>query len=182
MMNRSANPASQTLRNDHARLQRGVADLATRCPIERARAIVSLSPTSQTVPKMLAGVHHVCLPVSDVERAADWFAEVLGFVACVTSEDENHVTSILLEHTSGAAVLLRADPARAVALSGFPALAFAVTSASELRAWGDHLTSVGVVHTEAAPAHLGWTIRLWGPDKIELRLTTPAPLDGAADD
>jgi catechol 2,3-dioxygenase-like lactoylglutathione lyase family enzyme len=143
---------------------------------------VTVIEKPRSVPYVLAGIHHVCLPVSDVERAADWFADVLGFAPCVTYEDEDRVTSILLEQPGGAAVLLRADPGRAVALSGFPALAFTVKNRDELRAWADYLSTVGVVHTEPAPAHLGWAIRLWGPDMIELCLTTPAPLDGAAVD
>jgi hypothetical protein len=77
---------------------------------------------------------------------------------------------------------LRADPVRAVVMSRFPAVAFAVSSLLDLQAWAKYLAIVGVAHTEAAPAHVGWAVRLWGPDMIEFRLTTRAPFDGAADD
>jgi catechol 2,3-dioxygenase-like lactoylglutathione lyase family enzyme len=140
---------------------------------------MTVTPNAVTAPRVLAGIHHVCLPVSNIERAADWFSDVLGLAACSTYEEDNGVTSVLLEHSRGAAVLLRADPVRAVAMSRFPAMAFTVGSVAELQGWAEHLSSVGVVHTQAAPAHLGWAVRLWGPDTIELRLTTPAPFDGA---
>jgi catechol 2,3-dioxygenase-like lactoylglutathione lyase family enzyme len=129
----------------------------------------------------LSGFYHACLPVSDVERAADWFADVFGFERRVTFEDEGSVASILLEHPSGPAILLRADLGRAAALANSPALAFAVENRAQLQTWANHFSRLGVAHTEVAMAHLGWGIRLWGPDLIELRITTPAPLDGVAD-
>jgi catechol 2,3-dioxygenase-like lactoylglutathione lyase family enzyme len=130
----------------------------------------------------LLGLHSVCLPVTDVGASAEWFATVLGFGDCVVFEEEDQVIGALLQHPSGAALALRADAPRAAALSGFPALAFAVSDLEELRAWGNRLTALGVTHTETSPAHLGWEIRLWGPDMIEMRITTPGSLDGAADD
>jgi catechol 2,3-dioxygenase-like lactoylglutathione lyase family enzyme len=132
--------------------------------------------------KALLGLHSVCLPVTDVAASADWFATVLAFGDCVVFEEEDRVTGALLEHPSGAAVALRADAGRAAALSGFPALTFAVSDGDELQAWGDRLSALGVTHTDVSPANLGWEIRLWGPDMIEMRIVTSGLLDGAADD
>jgi catechol 2,3-dioxygenase-like lactoylglutathione lyase family enzyme len=120
----------------------------------------------------LLGPYHASLPVTDVESAADWFATVLGFEQCFLIEEGNRVVGAQLEHANGTVVVLRADPARAAALSGFPALAFGVPDREALRHWADHLSDLGVIHTEVSAAHLGWEVRLWGPDMIELRLST----------
>jgi catechol 2,3-dioxygenase-like lactoylglutathione lyase family enzyme len=143
-------------------------------------AMTDTSAPTGTMP-VLTGIHHVTVPVSDVERAADWFAAVFAFDPCVTFEEEDGVTGILLEHASGAAVLLRADPPRAVSHSAYPSLTFAVADLAELRRWDTHLTSLGVTHTEVTAAHLGWEIRLRGPEMLQLRLTIAEPLDGVAD-
>jgi catechol 2,3-dioxygenase-like lactoylglutathione lyase family enzyme len=123
----------------------------------------------------LLGLYHASLPVTDVESAADWFATVLGFEQCRLFEEGNRVVGAELEHPNGTIVVLRADPARAVALSGFPALAFTVPDREVLRRLADHLSDLGVIHTEVNAAHLGWEIRLWGPDMIEMRLCTGHP-------
>lgn len=124
----------------------------------------------------------MALPVTDVPAATDWFAAVLGFDPWVTFEEEDRVTGALVEHPSGAALFLRADPVHALALAGFPAVTFAVADQNELQRWDEYLTTLGVTHTEVTPAHLGWEIRLWGPGMIEMRLTTSEPLDGVTDD
>ena len=149
---------------------------------EHGRATTGTDTSALKVTEpVLTGIHHVTLPVCDVERAADWFATVLGFDPCVTFEEEDGVTGILLEHASGAAVLLRADPPRAASRSAYPSLTFAVADLADLLRWDKHLASLGVTHTEVTRAHLGWEIRLWGPEKLQLRLTIAQPLDGVAD-
>jgi catechol 2,3-dioxygenase-like lactoylglutathione lyase family enzyme len=136
---------------------------------------------SETTPR-LVGIHHVTLPVVDVEGTAEWFARVLGFEACIEFEDEDSVTGALLEHPSGAALRLRADPAHAMALAHYPAFCLAVAGRGELVRWDEHLTRLGVTHTGVTPVHEGWEIALRGPGLIRLCLTTAGPLDGVADE
>jgi hypothetical protein len=64
----------------------------------------------------------------------------------------------------------------------YPALTFAVSDLHELRRWDTHLSRLGVPHTQVAPAHFGWEIKLSGPEALQLRLTTAMPLDGVATD
>ena len=155
-------------------------------PLPRAGTVggaldMTVATGLEVVPGLL-GIHHVTIPVSNVETAVDWFARVLGFDPCVTFEEEDRVTGALLEHPSGAALRLRVDPAHAVALSQYAALSFAVADRDELSRWDAHLTALGVYHTGVVPVHQGWEISLRGPGMIELHLTTAGRLDGVADD
>jgi catechol 2,3-dioxygenase-like lactoylglutathione lyase family enzyme len=141
---------------------------------------VGITPSTSLPPPVLSGIHHVTISVSDVQPATEWFETALGFVPVVTFEEEDCVTGVLLEHPSGAAVLVRADPAHAVS-DAYPTLTFAVPDVGELRRWDGHLTGLGISHTEVTRTHLGWAIRLWGPERLEFRLVTNQPLDGVAE-
>jgi len=154
--------------------------VSSRSEIGATERPVRITPSTSVSPPLLSGIHHVTIPVSDVQQAAEWFATALGFVPVVTFEEEDCVTGVLLEHPSGAAVLLRANPAPAVS-HAFPTLTFAVPDVEELRRWDGHLSDLGITHTEATRTHLGWAIRLWGPERLEFALVTSQPLDGVAE-
>ncbi len=141
---------------------------------------VPVTPSTAVAPPLLSGIHHVTIPVHEVQPATEWFATALGFVPVVTFEEEDCVTGVLLEHPSGAAVLVRTNPAQAVS-QAFPTLTFAVPDVEQLRRWDRHLSDLGITHTEATRTHLGWAIRLWGPECLEFRLVTNQPLDGVAE-
>jgi catechol 2,3-dioxygenase-like lactoylglutathione lyase family enzyme len=130
----------------------------------------------------VVGIHHVTLPVTSVEATSDWFARVFGFDPCVVFEEEDRVIGALLEHPSGAAVLLRADAAHAVAMAGYAALTLAVADVEALVEWDGHLTALEVNHTPVTPVHGGWEMRVWGPGMLAVVLATAEPLDGVTEE
>jgi catechol 2,3-dioxygenase-like lactoylglutathione lyase family enzyme len=120
-----------------------------------------------------AGVHHVAVPVTDIERSRDWYEAVLGFRSVVDEETEDSLVAVTLEHpTGGIVVCLSAAPERAHALAGFSPVSLAVASVSELARWENHFTTIGVQHSASREAHLGWALDVTDPDGIRIQLHT----------
>src|SRR5680860_907280 len=59
----------------------------------------SLSQTSQA--PTLAGVHHLKLPVRDLDRSRAWYESRLGFELAVEFVEEGQLMGLLLRHPSG---------------------------------------------------------------------------------
>lgn len=128
----------------------------------------------------LRGVHHLGLTVSDVERSAGWYQDVLGFVRSGEFGGPgdarrkvflNHpgfrLRLGLVEHRGGAADGF--DETR----TGLDHLAFAVPDHDQLDRWARHLEHQGVRFTAAASANTvpgAAVIVLRDPDSIQLEL------------
>ncbi|MDB5704083.1 MAG: glyoxalase-like domain protein [Sphingomonas bacterium] len=101
----------------------------------------------------LAGAHHVRIPVSDLESAVAWFADLLGYEKEFPFEAEGSVTGWALRHgTGGPALTLIADAARARACRGFPLFAFGVPDEAMVRSIAARLDARGIVHGGVQPA------------------------------
>lgn len=97
----------------------------------------------------LAGLHHVGITVTDLDRSLRWYAEMLGMVQWMTEEYPGGRTAGLVR--PGTTVHLGLDAhdrnggeGFAPHRTGMDHLAFAIASRSELGAWHDHLTGRGV--------------------------------------
>lgn len=102
---------------------------------------------------LLSGVHHVRIPVSSLEAAAQWFAELLGYEREFPFTAEGLVTGWALRHSAGGpALALIEDPIRARVCRGFPLLAFGLPNATAVRAMADRLDSRGITHGGVQPA------------------------------
>jgi len=87
------------------------------------------------------GVHHVGLPVTDIERSRTWYETVLGFRSVLDEESEDGIITVTLEHpSSGIIVCLIAASPQARAMAEFSPLSLAVASATELNRWENHLS------------------------------------------
>jgi catechol 2,3-dioxygenase-like lactoylglutathione lyase family enzyme len=128
------------------------------------------------VPAILA-IHHVTLPVRDLQRSADWYAQALGFRQWVELEEEDRVVAVVLAHDCGAELMLRLDPRRAAALAGFDTVTLRVADRATLEGTVCACRARGVAVSDVFPAHLGWAARLTDPDGIGIRLHTAEPLD-----
>ena len=122
----------------------------------------------------LTGPIHIDLTVTDVERSAKWWEEVMGFIRAYESRHETFRTCSL-GHPSGFAVTVlshdatgsdRFDETRV----GLDHLAFGVTDRAELDAWVAHFDSLGVTHTGVIEAHFGDTVVIRDPDNMQLEL------------
>jgi glyoxylase I family protein len=128
----------------------------------------------------LAGVHHLGLTVTDVERSARWYADVLGFRETGrlgSARDERRKVFLrhdgvpirlgLVEHGTGCPTGFDETTA------GLDHLSFAVASRSELEQWRVRLGEHGVHHspiTEARSVPGALVLVFRDPDDIQLEL------------
>ena len=118
------------------------------------------------------GLHHVRLPVSDVMRSRDWYADVLGFEPRLSVEDEDHVVGVVVHHHSGLAIGLHYEPGRARALSGFCSVALSVGAIDDLDRSCQRLDLLGISHSAPTEGHLGWFVEVPDPDGLVIELHT----------
>ena len=122
---------------------------------------------------MISGIHHLKLPVSDVGRSRDWYERVLGFESVMDFIEDGELMGVALRREGCAAqIALRHDPARALALSGFDAMALLVPTRDDVRHWEAALDRIGEPHGGLVTGHHGGTVLvgLHDPDGIEIRL------------
>jgi catechol 2,3-dioxygenase-like lactoylglutathione lyase family enzyme len=121
----------------------------------------------------LSGVHHVKLPVSDLERSRHWYISVLGLRVEIEFTEEGVVRGLALADPAGSLQLaLRHDPPRAAALAGFDLVALAVPTRDAVQTWRRHLDDLNQPHGGVVTGHHGGAvlIGLHDPDGIEIRL------------
>jgi catechol 2,3-dioxygenase-like lactoylglutathione lyase family enzyme len=118
----------------------------------------------------ITGLHHVRIPVSDVDISQDWYVRVLGFEAILYEEEERGPIGTVLRHPARLFVGLHLDPNRAAALRGFAVLGLTVEGAAGLTRWIAHLDRLGISHGAPSSGHLGLYIDLHDPDGIIVQL------------
>lgn len=132
----------------------------------------------------LVGFSHIDLTVTDCERSAAWWQEVLGF-RLLTRTEEATFTAYALIHPSGLVVdvLTHRDTRRdrfderRVGLDHF---SMRVADRDALTRWADHLDRRGVAHSGIVEGAWGPTLVFRDPDNIQLELFVhPTPEDVA---
>jgi catechol 2,3-dioxygenase-like lactoylglutathione lyase family enzyme len=122
---------------------------------------------------VLSGFHHVKLPVNEVARSRDWYTGVLGFTTDIEFVEDGVLMGVGLAHAGMAGgIVLRHDPDRAKALSGFDAVALLVPTREAVHAWKARLDEAGEPHGGIVTGHRGGAVLvgLRDPDGIEIRL------------
>jgi catechol 2,3-dioxygenase-like lactoylglutathione lyase family enzyme len=124
----------------------------------------------------LDGIHHVKLPVADLERSRAWYESRLGYELEIEFVEHGRLTGITLRHPAGGPRLgLRLDAERARAAAGFDYIAIGVPGEAEIRQLADHLASLGEQHAGVHFATIGWILPgLHDPDGHEVRFYTTA--------
>ena len=125
------------------------------------------------------GIHHVKLPVTDLERSARWYGDVLG-ARRLTELDHRRpdgtLFAVILDVPNlGTKLELRLDPATAKALGEYDFLTLAVQDRAALDRWIEHLDNLGVDHSPPVVALVGWLLVIPDPDGLRLRLYTSEP-------
>jgi catechol 2,3-dioxygenase-like lactoylglutathione lyase family enzyme len=128
---------------------------------------------TEPVPR-LDGVHHLKLPVADLDRSIAWYGARLGYRVTVEFVEDGHVAGVTMEHPNGGPVLaLRLDPARAQAAAGFDYFALAAPDRAGLEEIAARLTAAGDAHAGVHVATFGWILPgTHDPDGHEVRFYT----------
>jgi glyoxylase I family protein len=121
----------------------------------------------------IEGLSHIDLTVSDCDRAARWWQDVLGFTLVHQVHETDYECRTVI-HPSGLAVTLMTHSAT-TGLGAFDErrvgldhLAFRVNDLDELERWVAQLESHGVPHSGIIDTGYGPTVVMRDPDNIQL--------------
>jgi catechol 2,3-dioxygenase-like lactoylglutathione lyase family enzyme len=122
----------------------------------------------------LAGVHHLKLPVSDLNRSRDWYQSRLGYEVLIEFVEQGRLMGYSMLHPNGGPQLaLRLDPERAVVAAGFDYFTIGVPGKDEIDQLAARLTALGEEHAGVHWATTGWILpMLHDPDGHEVRFYT----------
>ena len=121
----------------------------------------------------LAGIHHVKMPVTDLDRSRDWYGRVLGFKVTYEFQDADGVVRGVAGEVPGlgdSMLCLRVNSQAAQGCQGFDPVSFAVRDRADVEAWAAHLDTLGVPHSPVIEASIGWLLVFSDPDGLDLHL------------
>jgi len=124
------------------------------------------------MPRLL-GISHIDLTVSDCDRSAMWWQDVMGFTLVNRVSQETYECRSLI-HPSGVAVTVMTHDGTAEAGAfderrvGLDHLAFQITDPAELKQWAIHLDELGVPNTGIIDTGYGPTLVFRDPDNMQL--------------
>ena len=122
----------------------------------------------------LAGIHHLKLPVTDLDRSREWYLSRLGYQVQMEFVEQGRLMGVALSHPNGGPPLaLRLDPERARAAAGFDYFAIGVPDKDAIDQLAARLTGFGEQHAGVHWASIGWILpELHDPDGHEVRFYT----------
>jgi catechol 2,3-dioxygenase-like lactoylglutathione lyase family enzyme len=120
----------------------------------------------------ITGLHHVRLPIGDLDRSIDWYTRVFDFEVLLYEEEEAGPVGAVLRHRTGIVVGLHLDPARATSLKGFNVLGLATANRDELTVWVHRLDGLGTAHGPITEGHAGSFVGVPDPDGMVVQLHT----------
>jgi glyoxylase I family protein len=129
-------------------------------------------------------IHHLNFSVTDLERSAAWYREVLGLEQGWEMPDqEGRGRKVVLLHPSSPFRLVLSlhqandgEPASELR-TGMDHVAFTVADRPALEQWQRHFDEKGVEHSPVKEGATGWLITFRDPDNIQLEVYTQGKED-----
>lgn len=125
----------------------------------------------------LAGIHHLKVPVADLEQSLSFYERAL-FARRIPAADHRRredglIYAYILEVPGlGTWLELRLHPERARRHAGFDSVTIAVPDRNALDAWAVHLDAIGARRSPVITAIRAWLIVVEDPDGNRFRLYT----------
>jgi catechol 2,3-dioxygenase-like lactoylglutathione lyase family enzyme len=132
---------------------------------------------------LLDGIHHLKLPVADLERSLAWYQPRLGYTVMKEFVEDGVRMGVAMRHPNGGPDLaLRLDADRARAAAGFDYFAIGVPGRDAIEALAARLLAFGDDHAGVVRTPVGWVLLgVHDPDGHEVRFYT-VPMELPTDD
>lgn len=127
----------------------------------------------------ISGVHHIAISVTDAEKSAQWYGEVLGLQRAMELDSEGCHTVLLVHPATSFLVGLKqwergSGDAFNEFRTGMDHLSFGVTDRAALEEWERRFSELGVEHSPIADTPFGPLLPFRDPDNVQLELCAPA--------
>jgi catechol 2,3-dioxygenase-like lactoylglutathione lyase family enzyme len=126
----------------------------------------------------LEGIHHLKLPVADLDRSQAWYQDRFGYEVMIDFVEDGVRMGVSMTHPNGGPDLaLRYDPAKAADAAGFDYFAIGVPGREAIEAIASRLSARGDTHDGVHRTPVGWVLLgLHDPDGHDVRFYT-VPLE-----
>jgi len=131
---------------------------------------------------LLDGIHHLKLPVSDLQRSLAWYQDRLGYLVMKEFIEDAGLMGIAMTHPNGGPDLaIRLDPDRARVAAGFDYFAIGVPGQEAIEALAARFAERDDAHDGVQRTPVGWVLPgVHDPDGHEVRFYT-VPMELPAD-
>jgi catechol 2,3-dioxygenase-like lactoylglutathione lyase family enzyme len=132
--------------------------------------------TDPSAAPRLAGVHHVKLPVADLDRSRAWYESRLGYEVTTEFVEDGRLMGLVMVHPNGGPMFgLRLAPDLAQRAAGFDYFAIGVPDKATIEQLANRLSEFGERHAGVHFATIGWILPgTRDPDGHEVRFYTIA--------
>lgn len=122
---------------------------------------------------LLAGIHHVKIPVTDLARSIAFYSEVFGFTVKMEFPDADGIVRGVGGRVPGLGdtmLTLRVNPDAARGCAGFDPVSFGAADQAAVESWAAHLDGLGIAHSPVIEATIGWLLIFDDPDGLQLHV------------
>ena len=123
---------------------------------------------------LLDGIHHIKVPVTNLERSREWYQSRLGYQLVIEFVEQGVLRGLVLQHPQGGPdQALRLNTERSAGMADFDFFAIGVPDRPSIEALAQRLTDLGETHAGLHFASIGWILPgLHDPDGHEVRFYT----------
>jgi glyoxylase I family protein len=127
----------------------------------------------------ISGVNHIAFSVTDAEKSAQWYGEVLGLQRAMELDSDGCHTVLLIHPATSFMVGLRqwergSGDAFDEFRTGMDHVSFTVADRAGLEDWERRFTELGVEHSPIADTQFGAMLPFRDLDNVQLEMIVPA--------